>query len=61
MFEDEEPKKPRAHEVGMMLEAMSIEELKDRIGLLEAEIARLQVAIETKQKSKNAAASAFKF
>ncbi len=62
MFEDDDrPKKPKAHEIGMPLEAMSIEELNDRIGLLESEIARLRVAIEAKQKSKSAAASVFKF
>ncbi len=61
MFEDEEPKKPKAHEVGMLLDTLSIEELRDRIGLLEGEIARLQAAIEAKQKSKSAAASVFKF
>lgn len=61
MFDDDLPKKPKAHELGMLLDAMSIEELNDRIGLLEAEIARLRAAIELKQKSKSAAASVFKF
>ena len=61
MFDDDLPKKPKAHELGMMLDAMSIEELNDRIGLLEAEIARLRTAIELKQKSKSAAASVFRF
>jgi uncharacterized small protein (DUF1192 family) len=61
LFEDEESKKPKAHEVGMLLDTLSIEELRDRIGLLEGEIARLQAAIEAKQKSKSAAASVFKF
>ena len=61
MFDDELPKKPKVHELGMLLDAMSIDELNDRIGLLEGEIARLRAAIEAKQKSKDAAASAFKF
>ena len=61
MFDDDLPKKPKAHELGMLLDAMSVEELNDRIGLLEAEIARLKAAIELKQKSKSAAASVFKF
>jgi uncharacterized small protein (DUF1192 family) len=61
MFDDDLPKKPKAHELGMLLDAMSIDELGDRIGLLEAEIARLRAAIEAKRKSKDAAASAFKF
>ena len=61
MFDDDLPRKPKAHELGMLLDAMSVEELNDRIGLLEAEIARLRAAIELKQKSKSAAASVFKF
>ena len=61
MFDDDLPKKPKAHELGMVLDEMSIEELNDRIGLLEAEIARLRTAIELKQKSKSAAASVFRF
>ena len=61
MFDDDLPKKPKAHELGMLLDAMSVEELTDRIGLLEAEIARLKLAIEAKKKSRDAAASVFKF
>lgn len=61
MFDDDLPKKPKGHEIGMVLDAMSVEELTERIGLLEAEIARLRVAIEAKRKSRDAAASAFKF
>ncbi|MEO7222248.1 MAG: DUF1192 domain-containing protein, partial [Devosia sp.] len=59
MFDDE-VKKPRGHEIGMILDAMSVEELNDRIGMLEREIARLKVAIENKQKSKSAADAFFK-
>lgn len=61
MFDDNEVKKPKGHEVGMPLDAMSVEELHDRISLLEAEIVRLKAAIEYKQKSKSAASSVFKF
>jgi uncharacterized small protein (DUF1192 family) len=61
MFDDDRPKKPKAHEMGVALDAMSVEELGDRIGLLEVEIARLKAAIEAKKKSRDAAASAFKF
>jgi uncharacterized small protein (DUF1192 family) len=60
MFDDEEVRKPRGHEVGMMLDAMSVEELSDRIGMLESEIARLKAAIESKRKSKSAADAFFK-
>jgi len=61
MFDDDEVKKPKGHEVGMPIDAMSVEELTDRIGLLEAEIVRLRAAIEARQKHKADAASVFKF
>ena len=60
MFDDE-VKKPKGHEVGMPIDTMSVEELTDRIGMLEAEIARLKAAIEFRDKHKSAAASVFKF
>jgi uncharacterized small protein (DUF1192 family) len=60
MFDDEEVKKPKGHEIGMRLDAMSVDELGDRIAILEGEIARLKAAIESKQKSKSAADAFFK-
>lgn len=60
MFDDETVKKPRGHEVGMLLDAMSVEELTDRIAMLEAEITRLKTAIDSKKKSKSAADAFFK-
>lgn len=61
MFDDEDKvKKPRGHDIGMPLDAMSVEELTDRIGLLEGEIARLRAAIEAKKKSRSAADSVFR-
>jgi uncharacterized small protein (DUF1192 family) len=60
MFGDDEVKKPKGHEVGMVLDAMSVEELTDRIGMLEREVARLKAAIDSKQKSKSAANAFFK-
>lgn len=59
MFDDE-VKKPKGHEIGMMLDAMSVEELTDRIGMLEDEIVRLRAAIDSKRKSKSAADAFFK-
>jgi uncharacterized small protein (DUF1192 family) len=47
-MDDDVVKKPKAHEVGMMLDAMSVEELQQRIGLLEGEIGRLKAAIEAR-------------
>jgi uncharacterized small protein (DUF1192 family) len=61
MFDDDQVKKPKGHEVGMNIETMSVEELTDRIGLLEGEIARLRAAIAARQKSRNDANSVFKF
>jgi uncharacterized small protein (DUF1192 family) len=60
MFNDEEIKRPKAHEVGMVLDAMSVEELTDRISLLEGEIVRLRDAIDAKKKSRSAADSVFR-
>jgi uncharacterized small protein (DUF1192 family) len=60
MFDDHQVKKPKGHEVGMILDAMSVDELADRIAMLEGEIARLKAAIASKQKSKSAADSFFK-
>ena len=54
-------RKPRGHEVGMVLDAMSVEELEERIALLQDEIARLRTAIEARNKTRNAADALFKF
>ena len=61
MFEDDKPKKMAPHEVGMPLDTMSVDELGERINLLEAEITRLKEAIAARQKTKSAAESIFKF
>lgn len=45
---------------GEDLSALSVEELQERVGLFETEIARLKAAIEAKQSSKVAADSFFK-
>ena len=60
MFDDGEVKKPKGHEVGMNIDTMSVEELKDRIALLEGEIARLKEAIDARQKTRSAADALFK-
>jgi uncharacterized small protein (DUF1192 family) len=61
MFDDEDKPKKKTHEVGMVIDAMSIDELEERIGLLEGEIARLRDAIAARKKTKDAANSVFKF
>ena len=60
-MDDEEIKRPKSHEVGMAIDTMSVEELSERIGLLEAEIIRLRAAIEARGVTRKAAEAAFKF
>jgi uncharacterized small protein (DUF1192 family) len=60
MFDDEPVKKPKGHEVGMPIDTMSVEELTDRIAMLEGEIARLRAGIAARQKTRSAADALFK-
>ena len=53
--------KPKGHEVGMALDTMSVEELDERIGMLEHEIARLRAAIAARNKTRTDADALFKF
>jgi len=58
----DEPIRPtvRTHEVGQDLSALSIEELDERVALLQAEIARLNEARAGKEASRHAASAFFK-
>lgn len=61
MFDDDDaPKRLKTHEVGMPIDTMSVDELEERIGLLEAEIGRLRDAIAARQRTRSAADSVFK-
>jgi uncharacterized small protein (DUF1192 family) len=61
MFDDEEnPRKPKAHEVGMPLDAMSVEELSERIAMLRDEIGRLEQALAARQRTRAAADQLFR-
>jgi len=60
MDDDDRPKKKVVHEIGQDLALLSIKELEERIALLNDEIARLQVAIASKQGSRNVADQFFK-
>ena len=66
LFGDDDPfgapvrKKPTHHEIGQGLDALSLDELNERIGLLQEEIARLEQARRAKEASKNAADAFFK-
>lgn len=54
------PKKKTSHEIGENLDALSADELTERIGLLRAEIERLESARASKEASRAAAAAFFK-
>ena len=58
--EDDRPKKKLAHEIGQDLALLSIEELSDRIALLNDEIARLDAAMAKKHASRTTADQFFK-
>lgn len=59
---DDEPVKVRkAHEVGMVLDEMSVEELNSRIEILKGEITRLEEAIVARRASRSTADALFKF
>lgn len=60
MDEDDTPRKPIPHEVGMRLDTLSIGEIEERIALLEQEILRLKQAITEKTDSRANADSFFK-
>ena len=59
MFDDE-IKTPKGHEVGMPIDTMSVEELTQRIAMLEGEIARLRAAIDARGATRQAADAMFK-
>jgi uncharacterized small protein (DUF1192 family) len=60
-IEDEEkPRKKVTHEIGQDLYLLSVEELTERIALLNSEIERLQQAAAKKRASRDAANSVFK-
>jgi uncharacterized small protein (DUF1192 family) len=58
--EDDRPKRKIVHEIGQDLSLLSVEELSDRIALLEDEIVRLEAAREKKRASRSAADQFFK-
>jgi uncharacterized small protein (DUF1192 family) len=61
LFDEEPPKKKKtAHEIGEDLATLSVDELTERIGVLRAEIARIEAALSAKRASADAAQSIFK-
>jgi uncharacterized small protein (DUF1192 family) len=58
--DDDRPKKPVAAQPGENLYYLSVEELRERVALYQAEIERLGREIETKENSRKAADSFFR-
>ena len=58
--DDDKPRKKITHEIGQDLYLLSVEELAERIALLNAEADRLKEAMTKKRASKDAANSIFK-
>ncbi len=58
--DDDRPRKKISHAIGQDLSLLSVEELAERIALLETEIARLTEAQTRKRASREAANSVFK-
>ncbi|PZM07658.1 DUF1192 domain-containing protein [Rhizobium tubonense] len=60
IFDDDRPKKPLAHEIGSDLSMLSVDELKARIALLQAEIERLETECASKASGRKAAENLFR-
>jgi uncharacterized small protein (DUF1192 family) len=60
IFDDEPTKKVRVHVIGEDLSRLSASELTERIGQLQAEIARLEADLSTKGATKAAAEALFR-
>ena len=58
--DDDTPRKKITHEIGQDLSLLSVEELTERIVLMNSEIERLQAAAAKKRASKDAANNFFK-
>ncbi len=58
--DDDRPRKKISHEIGQDLSLLSVEELTERIALLNAEVDRLKEAMGKKRASKDAANAFFK-
>ena len=58
--DDDKPQKKITHEIGQDLSLLLVEELTERIALMNSEIERLQQAAAKKRASKDAANNFFK-
>lgn len=58
--DDDKPKKKISHEIGQDLTLLSVEEIAERIVLLQSEIQRLQSSMQLKRATRDAADRFFK-
>lgn len=58
--DDDRPRRKVTHDIGQDLSLLSVDELRERVGLLQAEIERLNASIGSKQATKSAADKFFK-
>lgn len=60
LFDDEPSKPKRVHEIGQDLSLLSVDELRERIGQLRAEIERLDGELAAKGSTRQAAEALFR-
>jgi uncharacterized small protein (DUF1192 family) len=60
MEDDDRPRKKGSHEIGQDLSLLSVDELRERIALLQEEIARLEANMAQKHAKRSAADQFFK-
>lgn len=60
LFDDEPLKPGRIHEIGQDLSLLSVDELRERIGQLQAEIGRLESELQAKGSTRQAAEALFR-
>ncbi len=60
ILEEEPPRKMRPHEIGQDLSLLSVADLEERIGLLKAEIERIEAELKAKGSTKQAAEALFR-
>ena len=60
ILDEEPPRKAKPHEIGQDLSLLSVADLEERIGLLRAEIARLEADLKAKGSTKQAAEALFR-
>ena len=59
LFDDEAVRPKRVHEIGQDLSLLSVEELRERLDLLQAEMARLEAEIDARGSTRRAAEALF--